>query len=258
MASVTFSSAVGGDGSTVTDDSNPTTGLASGGHRVRFVTALEQTVAVAANTVTKATEAAAAAAAAAQSAIDAESAAGVPLLDAFPVGAIFITAGNTNPSTWLGGTWGRIADGRVLIGVGTLGTDTYGAGDTGGEARHTLTTGEMPSHSHGGATGGASADHTHSGTTSIAGSHSHTLSLVGYGYGGLPDTGRISTNDTGGNLNSITEGGSSVSADGDHSHTITTGGVSADHSHTISAEGSGTAHENRMPYLAVYIWQRTA
>lgn len=47
MASVYFDPAVGGDGSTVTDDANATTGLANGGHRTRFVPALSQTVAVA-------------------------------------------------------------------------------------------------------------------------------------------------------------------------------------------------------------------
>lgn len=61
MASVTFPAGVGGDGSTVTDDSNATTGLANGGHRTRFVPALAQVVAVAQNTVTKANEAAASA-----------------------------------------------------------------------------------------------------------------------------------------------------------------------------------------------------
>lgn len=58
MASVTFSVSVGGDGSTVTDDENATTGLAAGGHRTRFVPCLSQTVAVAANTVTSASAAA--------------------------------------------------------------------------------------------------------------------------------------------------------------------------------------------------------
>ena len=68
MSSVTFSPSVGGDGSTVTDDSNATTGLDGGGHRTRFVPALAQVVAVAAHTVTKAGEAAASAGAAASSA----------------------------------------------------------------------------------------------------------------------------------------------------------------------------------------------
>ena len=44
MASVTFPTSLGGDGSTVTDDANPSTGLANGGHRTRFVPALSQTV----------------------------------------------------------------------------------------------------------------------------------------------------------------------------------------------------------------------
>ena len=61
MASVTFPPEVGGSGLTVTDDANPTTGLANNGHRARFVPALAQVVAVAGNTVTKATEAAASA-----------------------------------------------------------------------------------------------------------------------------------------------------------------------------------------------------
>lgn len=52
--SVTFLTSVGGDGSTVTDDRNPATGLANGGHRVRFVPALSQVVAVASNTVNQA------------------------------------------------------------------------------------------------------------------------------------------------------------------------------------------------------------
>ena len=55
MASVTFPPALGGDGSTVTDDDNPTTGLANGGHRTRFVPSLAQMVAVAGGGVSQAT-----------------------------------------------------------------------------------------------------------------------------------------------------------------------------------------------------------
>jgi len=46
--------------------------------------------------------------------------------------------------------WSPLAggDGRVIIGTGTLGSDTYTLLDTGGEARHTLTEAEMPNHSH--------------------------------------------------------------------------------------------------------------
>lgn len=68
MGSVTFSTAVGGDGSTVTDDDNATTGLRNGGWRTRFVPALTQEVAVAGNVVTNATAALASKNAAASSA----------------------------------------------------------------------------------------------------------------------------------------------------------------------------------------------
>ena len=47
MASVLFDNTVGGDGSTVSDDSNPTTGLANDGHRTRLVPALANIVAIA-------------------------------------------------------------------------------------------------------------------------------------------------------------------------------------------------------------------
>lgn len=46
MASVTFPVAIGGNGSTVSDDSNVSTGLANGGHRTRFVPALAQVVGI--------------------------------------------------------------------------------------------------------------------------------------------------------------------------------------------------------------------
>lgn len=49
MASVTFPPELGGDGSTITDDDNPNTGLENDGHRECFVPALKNAVAVAGN-----------------------------------------------------------------------------------------------------------------------------------------------------------------------------------------------------------------
>lgn len=59
----------------------------------------------------------------------------------------------------------RVPDlrGRVAIGVGTLGSDTYAQGDVGGEARHTLAVTEMPSHAH------TDAGHTHTTGNSLPG-----------------------------------------------------------------------------------------
>lgn len=60
-----------------------------------------------------------------------------------PVGSIYISVSSTNPSTLFGGTWERLSD-RFLLGAGT----TYTGGATGGEATHTLTVDEIPSHRH--------------------------------------------------------------------------------------------------------------
>lgn len=59
MAQVTYPPEVGGDGTTISDDANPSTGLGGGGHRTRFIKALQQLVAVAQFVVTRAQEVAA-------------------------------------------------------------------------------------------------------------------------------------------------------------------------------------------------------
>lgn len=61
----------------------------------------------------------------------------------YPVGSIYMSVNSTNPKTLFGGTWVQIKD-RFLLAAGT----TYKAGATGGEAAHTLTASEMPSHNH--------------------------------------------------------------------------------------------------------------
>lgn len=52
----------------------------------------------------------------------------------YPVGSIYISVNNANPSVLFGGTWEPIQD-RFLLGTGS----TYSAGSTGGETNHTLT-----------------------------------------------------------------------------------------------------------------------
>lgn len=62
----------------------------------------------------------------------------------WPVGSIFLSVVNTNPTNWFGGTWELIAQGRTLVGVDTSDADFNTVKKTGGEKTHTLTTNEIP------------------------------------------------------------------------------------------------------------------
>lgn len=62
----------------------------------------------------------------------------------YPVGSIYMSVNSTSPATLFGGTWQAI-QGKFLLGADS---NVYKAGNTGGEATHTLTTREMPNHNH--------------------------------------------------------------------------------------------------------------
>jgi microcystin-dependent protein len=70
------------------------------------------------------------------------------LLDVYPIGSIYMSVNNVNPSTLFGGTWESWGAGRVPIGVDTTQTEFATVEKTGGEKTHTLTIEEIPSHSH--------------------------------------------------------------------------------------------------------------
>lgn len=71
----------------------------------------------------------------------------------FPVGSIYITVSEDNPSTIFGGTWEKI-EGKFLIGAST----SYKVSTTGGSSSHThtnsntgstvLTVSHIPQHAH--------------------------------------------------------------------------------------------------------------
>ena len=125
----------------------------------------------------------------------------------YPIGSIYISTNrNFNPNTSWGGTWVKTAEGRCLIGA----NDTYLLGSTGGEAEHTLTSDEMPRHSHG-----------------IYGADSRSGSIT-------LDKPTFSYLDTG-------------------QKTTYTSGILG-----TELTGGGSAHNNMQPYLAVYMWERTA
>lgn len=61
----------------------------------------------------------------------------------YPIGSLYLSVNTIDPSQLFGGTWKQIKD-CFLLASG----DLYTNGETGGEASHTLTLDEMPSHTH--------------------------------------------------------------------------------------------------------------
>lgn len=68
----------------------------------------------------------------------------------YPVGSIYINATvATNPGTLLGfGTWVAFGAGKVPVGLDSGDSDFDTAEETGGAKTHTLSTSQMPSHTH--------------------------------------------------------------------------------------------------------------
>lgn len=66
----------------------------------------------------------------------------------YPVGSIYMSVNNVSPQDFIGGTWVSWGKGRVPVGVDTTDSSFNTVEKTGGEKRHTLSLGEMPSHEH--------------------------------------------------------------------------------------------------------------
>ena len=104
----------------------------------------------------------------------------------YPVGSVYINVSDsTNPGTLLGfGTWVALGAGRMIVGFDSGDTSFDTAGETGGANTVTLTTTELPAHTHSayGNAGGASGQTVINSTVSANGTQSGvTTSSTGTG-----------------------------------------------------------------------------
>lgn len=158
----------------------------------------------------------------------------------YPIGSIYMSVSSTSPQLLFGGTWEQIKD-TFLLATG----DTYANGSTGGEATHTLTENEMPSHTH----IQDSHNHTQNAHNHTQNPHSHTIdSLKRYVVNGKS---AAAVGDGYGNSNHYKTGNTTAT---NKEATATNNPQTATNQNT----GGGQAHNNMPPYLAVNIWKRTA
>ena len=146
----------------------------------------------------------------------------------YPVGSIYMSVNAASPAVLFGGTWERIKD-TFLLSAG----DAYAAGATGGEAAHTLTVDEMPNHDH--AVYGMRASHTLNTRNRLV----------------LQDDGNMVVYSS---SNAVKFNASSTETSGSVSYRAWQAGIDG----TSGNKGGDQAHNNMPPYLAVYVWKRTA
>lgn len=155
----------------------------------------------------------------------------------YPVGSIYMSVNATNPSTYFGGTWVAWGAGRVPVGINTSDSNFNTVEKTGGAATVTLTTAQMPAHTH--------TFTGNSATTSSKGAHTHN---IGRDTDGGSGSSRYTVHSAG---VSGAGGTSPTSSAGAHTHTVTANGTNAN-------TGGGGAHSNLQPYIVCYMWKRTA
>ncbi|MCI9084408.1 MAG: hypothetical protein HFH46_02170, partial [Bacilli bacterium] len=196
----------------------------------------------------------------------------------YPVGSIYITESNTNPSETIGGTWEEYGKGKTLVGVDLNDTNFNTVNKLGGSKTNTLAVTNLPSHTHSipilSGTAAQAGAHTNpipalSGSTSTNGSHTHQSwtaynpnSSMSFAISGLSTSG-YTWIPAGTMAHNIVM----VDPAGNHSHTVTTtasnSGSSESHTHNVTTVaktsgsiGSGNSFTNIGPYTTVYMYKR--
>lgn len=143
-------------------------------------------------------------------------------LQAYPVGAVYISVNATSPATLFGGTWAVFGAGRALVSLDATDTDFDTAEELQGSKTVTLSESNLPSHNH-----KIAAEHGGGTTSTVLSSGSQTLAT------------RQTNADT-----------------DNHDYRLGSTTVAPTLGKT-SDVGSGTAVNNIQPSIVVYMWKRT-
>lgn len=157
------------------------------------------------------------------------------LLIAHPIGSIEINVSGTNPGIYLGGTWESFGTGKTLVGIDASQTEFNTIEKTGGEKTHTLTTNEIPAHTHG--------SKSLVGTWANWGEGSGQVSRTANGYKVTGIVSAVGDNNQYG-------WGTSTGRDSDNTS------LKIDATHEHNSVGGSQAHNNLQPYITVYFWKR--
>lgn len=181
----------------------------------------------------------------------------------YPIGSIYMSTSISTTegvTTALGGTWEVYSVGRMLIGAGTDSDgNTYVAGATSGSTSVTLSTKNLPAHTHTVTATGTVTSTFEGGTAEEAGAHKHTLE----GVLKWPETitassDKYSYNGWSANHVVYSDKLTTTKSAGSHTHTVTgtvTSTFTGDNVKTSSV-GSGTAFSVQNPYTVVYMYKR--
>ena len=170
----------------------------------------------------------------------------------YPIGSIYMSVNNIDPGTLFGGTWEAIEN-TFLVAQGT----NFTAGTSGGALNHSHTTNIGTSGGPSNNTSGGPSTNT-SGSTAltVAQLPSHNHGVKG-GWGAGPSNSGLFRTDQNSPANRWSNTENAGSGQG-HTHTLSS------HTHTLSSHthsqvSVGTSSiSNLPPYLAVYMWKRTA
>jgi microcystin-dependent protein len=150
--------------------------------------------------------------------------------------------------------------GRAPVGFNSGDGDFNSMGQTGGAKTHTLTSNEMPSHTHSqnshghsGSTGGG-AEHGHNTSVTSAGSHSHSAATRATSTSGVS----VTSGTNAGRISGLTYATGTTGSQANHTHSISVSTVAHGHGISVSSAtasnnntGGGAAHNNLQPYLTL-------